>query len=104
MSISQAQDLRLRFGNLFLAAIVSVVPTLMTISFLGVHGYILCKNLDNRLEAVNKLPVKELCAESNLEANYKYLIWIWMFITIPTWRWFYIGHYKRVKQHKANSD
>ena len=96
MSISKSENLKLRLGNLFLAVIFSVVPTAMTIGFLGVHGYLLCRNLEQRFEVSQKVQVNELCLESNQEAYYSYIIWIWMFITIPTWRWFYIWHYKRV--------
>ena len=111
MNLSKSAELRLKVGNLFLAAIFSLVPTAMTIGFLGVHGYILCRGLDQRLEEVVKtdkakdgLLFKQICLETNLEANYRYLIWIWIFITLPTWRWFYIWHYKRVIEgsHKLN--
>ena len=31
-----------------------------------------------------------------------YVIWIWLIITIPTWRWFYLGHIKRIN-NKVNN-
>ena len=102
MSISRDKDLRLKLGNLFLAIVFSVVPTSMTIGFLGVHGYILCRSLENSIEDSKKLGVLELCDQSNIEANYSYIIWIWLFTTIPTWRWFYISHYRRVKRISDN--
>ena len=98
MHISKEKDLKLKLGNLMLALIFSVVPTTMTIAFLAVHGFILCRNLDNYLENTAKLEVSELCEKSNIDANYDYLVWIWLITTIPTWRWFYIGHYRRLKK------
>ena len=102
MNISQKTDSRLKLGNFFLASIFAVVPTTMTIAFLTVHGFLLCRTLDNRLEQVEKLEIKEACMQSNYEVNFQYILWIWVFTMIPTWRWFYIGHYKRVKQHGSN--
>ena len=102
MTISRSEDLKLKLGNLFLASMFSIVPTAMTVGFLGVHGYLLCRSLDMRLEKIETVEVKELCMKSNLEANYRYIIWIWIFTMIPTWRWFYIGHYKRVKNQAHN--
>ena len=99
MAVSHSQELKLRLGNFFLAAMFSIVPTAMTIGFLGTHGYLLCRRLDQRIELNQPAQLKEICIKSNLDANYSYIIWIWMFITIPTWRWFYIWHYKRVKTH-----
>ena len=98
MSISKDIDLRLKIGNLFLAAIFSIVPTSMTIGFLGVHGHLLCRDLDTRLPNLDKIAIRELCNKSNIEANYDYIVWIWLITMIPTWRWFYIGHYRRVKK------
>ena len=100
MSIPRDLDLRLKCGNLFLAAFVSLVPTAMTIGFLGVHGYILCRTLDRRLDVAQKIQTRELCDESNLSANFDYVVWIWLFILMPTWRWFYIGHLKRVTRER----
>ena len=102
MSISRSDDRRLRLGNLLLAALFSVVPTAMTIGFLGIHGYLLCKNLDERLDMPANLQAKELCLKSNLDVNYSYIIWIWMFITIPTWRWFYYSHHKKLNDDYKN--
>ena len=98
MSIPKDLNLRLKLGNLVLAALFSIVPTSMTIGFLGVHGYLLCRNLESRLEQSQKLGVTELCNTSNLDANYEYIVWVWLFTMIPTWRWFYIGHYRRVQK------
>ena len=96
MIISKTDDLKLKVGNLMLAAIFAIVPTSMTIAFLTVHGHLLCRSLDTRLESVEGQKINPICIQSNYEVNYSYIIWIWMFTTIPTWRWFYIGHYKRV--------
>tara|TARA_B100000029_G_scaffold514402_1_gene617073 strand:- start:1627 stop:1941 length:315 start_codon:yes stop_codon:yes gene_type:complete len=96
MRISQDLDLRLKLGNLVLAAIFSIVPTSMTIGFLAVHGHLLCRSLDSRLEQKERLVVSNLCKQSNIEANYNYILWVWIFTMIPTWRWFYIGHYRRI--------
>ena len=102
MTISKDKDLRLKVGNLFLALLFAIVPTTMTIGFLGVHGYILCRNLDARIENTLQSTVTELCDQSNIDANYDYIIWTWLFTTIPTWRWFYISHYKRLRRKPDN--
>ena len=101
MPITKERDLRLKVGNLFLALLFAIVPTSMTIGFLGVHGYILCRNLDSRLEKNIKSTVTELCDQSNIESNYDYIIWTWLFTTLPTWRWFYISHYRRTKRNSS---
>ena len=103
MTLSKDKNLKLKVGNLFLAILFAIVPTSMTIGFLGVHGYILCRNLDPRIEPKMKLKVRELCDKSNMEANYDYIIWTWLFTTIPTWRWFYISHYRRIKQKSGTN-
>ena len=101
MSVSKEKDLRLKLGNLFLALLFAIVPTTMTIGFLGVHGYILCRNLDARLEKDIKITVTDLCDKSNVESNYDYIIWTWLFTTLPTWRWFYISHLNRIKRKNS---
>ena len=101
MPITKERDLRLKVGNLFLALLFAIVPTSMTIGFLGVHGYILCRDLDSRLEKSIKSTVTELCDQSNIESNYDYIIWTWLFTTLPTWRWFYISHYRRIKRNSS---
>ena len=103
MSIPKDLDHKLKFGNLFLALMFAVVPTAMTIGFLGVHGVLLCRTLETKVAESDKLELNELCLNSNIEANYDYIIWVWLFITIPTWRWFYVGHYRRVQQKSANN-
>ena len=103
MSIPKDLDFKLKLGNLFLALIFAVVPTAMTIGFLGVHGYILCRSLEERIAESDKLGLKEICVSSNIEANYDYIIWVWLFTTIPTWRWFYIGHYRRIQKKSSNN-
>ena len=100
MGISKNLDFRLKLGNLFLALLFSIVPTSMTIGFLATHGYLLCRDLDLRLEKIEETSISELCDRSNLDVNFNYILWVWLFITIPTWRWFYIGHYRRVSKNK----
>ncbi len=103
MSISKGEDLQLKIGNFFLAAVLSAVPTVMTIGFLGVHGLIVCKNLEKRIDNSNSSEVNVLCEKSNLESSYSYIVWIWLFIMLPTWRWFYIGHYRRVQHERSEA-
>ena len=98
MIISSRQDVKLKIGNLFLASIFAIVPTSMTIAFLTVHGYLLCRSMDTRIEKIEGSRLNEICIQSNYEVNYNYIIWIWLFTTIPTWRWFYIGHYKKIQK------
>ena len=99
MSVSKDRNLKLKLGNLFLASLFSIVPTAMTIAFLGVHGFLLCKDLESRLESTQKIGVIDLCNKSNIESNTDYILWVWLFTMVPTWRWFYIGHYRRVKNN-----
>ena len=103
MDIAKPLDLRLKLGNLCLAAILSLVPTTMTIGFLGIHGMLLCRDLEKSFADVKTLESFQLnCKTSNYKTSLSYLIWVWLFVMIPTWRWFYIGHYRRVV--KASSE
>ncbi len=99
MGITKSQDLKLKIGNFTLAAIFALVPTAMTIAFLTVHGMILCRTLEDNVEKLelnlNNREIKDMCKKSNFDTNYYYVIWVWLFTMIPTWRWFYIGHYRR---------
>ncbi len=104
MALSKREDLRLKVGNLMLAVVFSIVPTAMTIAFLSVHGLVLCRDLSQRLDENQRSPVKQLCQKSNFDSNLNYVIWIWLFTMLPTWRWFYVGHYKRLSNTKLNKD
>ena len=98
MSISSREYVRLNIGNLALAALLSLVPTAMTLGFLGIHGMILCNSSSELRETnVNKVKNKS-CNDVNKNLLTLYFVWIWIFITIPTWRWFYIWHLQK-KQH-----
>ena len=103
MLISKKEDLNLKLGNLLLSAILSAVPTAMTIGFLSVHGTIVCNDLESRLNNPKTELISETCYISNLESSYKYILWIWLFITITTWRWFYIGHARRVRSNRGKN-
>ena len=103
MVLSRRQDLRLKLGNLSLAIVFSTVPTAMTIAFLTVHGFVLCRHLSDRLDLTHRPLVKELCYKSNFDSNSNYVLWIWLFTMLPTWRWFYVGHYRRVAHKNQNS-
>ena len=96
MSISRKDDLKLKVGNLGLALLLSIVPTSMTLGLLSAHGYVLCKSVDSSLIANGRLSIKDSCLNKNIAVTSKYILFIWLFITLPTWRWFYIGHYRRV--------
>ena len=100
MTISKKDDIKLKLGNFCLAAILSIVPTAMTMGFLGVHGIIVCRSLEERIV---KVKVLDSCEQANFDVMQKYIIWIWLFITIPTWRWFYIGHYRRLQNKKITN-
>ncbi len=100
MVLTERQDLSLKIGNLFLAIALSIVPTTITLAILGGHGYLLCERLNQKVEQTTNtgsIQLSESCMESNLEELIRYVVWIWIFISIPTWRWFYIGHVRRVK-------
>ena len=100
MRITKRDNLRLKLGNLFLAFLLSSVPTGMTIGFLNVHGLIVCNSIKTRIDPENSTSINSLCINSNNQATIAYIIWIWLFITIPTWRWFYVGHLRRVERDK----
>ena len=98
MSITKRENLRLKLGNLVLAILLSTVPTAMTIGFLNVHGLIVCNGIKTRVDQEDKTLINGICVNSNNQATISYIIWIWLFITIPTWRWFYVGHVRRVER------
>ena len=104
MKISKGLDLRLKLGNLFLASFLSLVPTSMTIGFLGIHGMLLCKDLEKSIIEDRKVETLILqCQESNYRISLNYLVWVWLFVMLPTWRWFYIGHYRRVIKNNSEA-
>ncbi len=100
MPIAKKDDLRLKLGNLFLAACLSIVPTIITLGLFGAHGYILCRKLDVRTNETEISFIEDKCNEASIDSLYSYFIWIWIFITVPTWRWFYLGH---VRRYNSNS-
>ena len=99
---SKREDFVLKCGNLVLALLLSTVPVGITIAILGAHGTLLCRRLEQRIDQtlIKKYDLRERCQSANIDELYKYVLWIWIFITIPTWRWFYVGHVRRVKSGK----
>ncbi len=95
MNLTSDQDRNLKVGNFFLAALFSVVPATMTIAFLWVHGLILCKSIRSEPTSYQSSPAEVICIEENTNLSLQYAVWIWLIILIPTWRWFYIGHYRK---------
>ena len=89
----------LKLGNLILAGFLSFVPTAITIFIFYLYGLNLCSSLEGKYQ--DKLSDYEshitICESTVKELNYKYLLLIWLIITLPTWRWFYINHLKRSK-------
>ncbi len=89
----------LKIGNLILAGVLSLVPTAITIFTFYLYGLNLCSNLEVKYR--DKLPNyrshSSLCESTVKDLNYKYLFLIWLVITLPTWRWFYINHLNRSK-------
>ncbi len=103
MLLSTKEERNLKFGNLLLAAIFSVVPTAMTITFLLIHGTILCRTIDYSTPAINKSDFLQSCQVSNVDVNKNYIVFIWLIILLPTWRWFYLGHLARVTKDKRSN-
>ncbi len=97
MEISTKLDLKLKIGNLFLALLLSTFPTSITIGILTAHGHLVCRDMFEYSNQKSESILVEGCREANNNLILKYLIFIWLIITIPTWRWFYIGHYQRLK-------
>lgn len=97
MATVKFDDLGLKLGNLVLAITLSTVPTVMTITFLGSHGFLLCRSLTSQVEKQISPVTKTTCFENNKTLIYRYTLFIWLFISIPTWRWFYINHARRIR-------
>ncbi len=98
MKFEKKNDLNLKVGNLALAVILSTVPTVMTILFLNIHGLFICNTLESNLKGKEKLTTIEFCHSANTKLSYSYLVWIWLFISIPTWAWFYLNHQRKLEQ------
>ncbi len=93
---SGTKYLILNLGNLFLALILCIVPTIITIGIFRVYGIHSCGELSQQIALADQTNIRELCTESSVKVANSYFIWIWLIVTLPTWRWFYSGHLKRV--------
>ena len=97
MVISRDEDLRLKLGNLLIAILLSTVPTAMTIGAFSLHGKFVCRNLHKKTEPIEQLSISKLCNQAARETSESYILWIGLFITLPTWAWFYLNM-KRKKE------
>tara|TARA_Y100001968_G_C19406562_1_gene743991 strand:- start:1170 stop:1469 length:300 start_codon:yes stop_codon:yes gene_type:complete len=89
--ISKKENLNLKVGNLLIAIILAIIPTLITYGILGIHGMNICNRLTNKLpQSSEALITKKACQKSSWETTSSYIILIGFFITLPTWFWFYI--------------
>ena len=99
MENSTLPENNLKLGNFVLAGVLSLVPTAITIFTFYLYGLNLCTSLDKKYQ--NNIPNYQsnisICETTVKDLNYKYLVMIWLIITLPTWRWFYINHVKRTK-------
>ena len=77
----------LKFGNLILAGILSLVPTAITISTFYLYGLNICSSLEDKYK--DKYPNFQsnisICESTVKDLNYRYLVFIWLIITLPTW-------------------
>ena len=90
-------DLGLKVGNLAIASFLSLVPTLITIIVFYIYGLNICSILNARELFIDKDYSILLCKSSIFDLNTYYFFFIWVFITLPTWIWFYLNHAKRKK-------
>ena len=68
MGLTSFDDLRLKLGNLALASVLSTVPTVMTLSFLGVHGNILCSSINQSNQSFTSntaISQSDICSKTN---------------------------------------
>ncbi len=91
MSISKAEDLKLKIGNLVLAIWLTTVPTAITYGVFGLHGLNICRELNKELSVSTRAEIKDLCQRKTWETTQSYIFLIGFFITLPTWYWFYIN-------------
>ncbi len=103
MKISKKEDVRLKLGNLALALLLSTVPTAITICGFYIHGANVCSALDKPLQETASLEIRQACNNSSKEFILSYIIWIWLFISLPTWRWFYLGHIRRIEKDRSRN-
>ena len=99
MGNSNLPQTSLKLGNLALAGFLSLVPTAITIFIFYLYGLNLCNSLEDKyISSCSKNETHlSICEGTVKDLNYKYLVLIWLIITLPTWRWFYINHLKRSK-------
>ena len=97
MNEPKSKDLNLRIANLFLAIILSTVPTLITYGTLSIHGLNICRRLNNSITTIEKTTVLKKCNESAWSTTKSYIFLIGFFITLPTWLWFYLSMKKKIK-------
>ena len=100
MEITKRLDFRLKLGNFALALILCTVPTAITLATFTLFGIRICNELVERKYVSIDYPVKEVCIQTSIDTSTDYMILIWLFITLPTWRWFYLGHINRLKRIK----
>tara|TARA_Y100001968_G_C18996336_1_gene543789 strand:+ start:317 stop:643 length:327 start_codon:yes stop_codon:yes gene_type:complete len=106
MKSKRNSDFTLKLGNLFLAGVLSIVPTAITIFIFYLYGINICNNLVSSNLIYNKTTSSDisLCLQEVNDINYKYLLFIWIVITIPTWSWFYLNHSRRKTLARKQSD
>ena len=91
MNARVSDDLKLKLGNLAIAIVLSTVPTSITIGAFSLHGINVCNSLSNVPQVSEVKELNLVCEKAALETSYSYIIWIGLFITLPTWAWFYIS-------------
>tara|TARA_Y100001968_G_scaffold310409_1_gene331307 strand:- start:319 stop:633 length:315 start_codon:yes stop_codon:yes gene_type:complete len=93
MDLQKRKDLNLRLGNLILAIFLATVPTAITYGTLSIHGLNICRTLNTKVNASDK--IKESCDEAAWDTTKSYIFLIGFFITLPTWMWFYLSMKKK---------
>jgi len=89
MANTKFSGLALKLGNLFLAIVLAIVPTLITYIAFGLYGLTVCRNMQSSNIEVITDSIYGLCNQTVWSTNNSWIILIGFFITLPTWYWFY---------------
>ena len=95
MSISRKDDLKMKIGNLITAIWLATVPTVITYGVFGLYGLNICNTYAEKIDRRIQPEENRLCNDAVWETTTRYIFLIGLFITMPTWYWFYISMKKQ---------
>ena len=99
MNLFPKSDISLKIGNLAIAGVLSLVPVTITLAVFYIYGLNICNYLAKSNLLINKNDSILVCNSKIIDLNYRYIIFIWLFITLPTWGWFYLNHARRLNKN-----